>query len=202
MRNQIESEGESYSGQLDDIDSEIKKQNEKSIFNLFVEIEKSIESFDIDNYELSSSIKYLRKKVNVYNSNDIKYKRKTLDDFCSKLLDGNNAFSESLLDYKEYKDLSRKLHKEKPYKKIANKLVFKVWHSQDMDLLGVYSTEDYLKLEEFYHKYSFIEIGDWQLDRAEELKTEIQFIYDDKVNEIKNKLKKTLKRTNWLFRKI
>lgn len=201
-KSEVESEGENYPGQLEAINSEIERYEKMSIYILLVEIEDLIKDIDVENHEMRNAIVYLCEKVTAYNSNDMKYKKKTLDEFCSQLLDGNNAFAESLVDFKEYKNLSRKLQKEKSHKKIANQIEFKVWHTEDMDLLGVYSTDDYLKLEEFYYKYSIVEIGDWQLDRAEELKTEIQFIYDDKVNEIKNKLKKTLKKTNWLFGKI
>ena len=201
-KSEVESEGENYPGQLEAINSEIERYEKMSIYILLVEIEDLIKDIDVVNHEMRNAIVYLCEKVTAYNSNDMKYKKKTLDEFCSQLLDGNNAFAESLVDFKEYKNLSRKLQKEKSHKKIANQIEFKVWHTEDMDLLGVYSTDDYLKLEEFYYKYSIVEIGDWQLDRAEELKTEIQFIYDDKVNEIKNKLKKTLKKTNWLFGKI
>lgn len=201
-KSEVESEGENYTGQLEDINSEIEEYEKMSIYKLLVEIEDLIKDIDVENHEMRNAIVYLCEKVTAYNSNDIKYKKKTLDEFCSQLLDGNNAFAESLVDFKEYKNLSRKLQKEKSHKKIVNQIEFKVWHTQDMDLLGVYSTDDYLKLEEFYYKYNIVEIGDWQLDRAEELKTEIQSIYDDKVNEIKNKLQKTLRKTNWLFGKI
>lgn len=201
-KNELESEGENYTGQLEDINSEIERYEKMSIYKLLVEIEDLAKNMAVENHEMKNAIVYLNEKLTVYNSNDIKYKKKTLDEFCSQLLGGNNAFAESLVDFKEYKALSRKLHKEKSYKKIVNQIEFKVWRTQDMDLLGVYSTDDYLKLEEFYHRYSIVEIGDWQLDRAEELKREIQSIYDDKVNEIKNKLQKTLRKTNWLFGKI
>lgn len=201
-KNEVESEGENYPGQLEDINSEIEKYEEMSIYKLFVEIEDLIKNIDVENHEMRNAIVYLCEKVTEYNSNDINYKKKTLDQFCSQLLDGNNAFSESLAYFKEYKNLSRKINKEKSHKKIQNQIEFKVWHTQDMDLLGVYSTDDYLKLEEFYHKYSIVEIGDWQLDKAEELKKEVQSIYDERVNGIKNKLKKTLRKTNWLFGKI
>lgn len=201
-KSELESEGENYPGQLEDINSEIEKYEKMSIYKLLVEIERLIKNINVENHEMRKAIVYLCEKVTAYNSNDIKYKKKTLDQFCSQLLDGNNEFTESLVNFKEYENLSRKIHKEKSHKKIPNQIEFKVWHTQDMDLLGVYSTDDYLKLEEFYHKYNIVEIGDWQLDRAEELKTEIQSIYDDRVNEIKNKLKKTLRKTNWLFGKI
>lgn len=201
-KNEVESEGENYAGQLEDINSEIERYEKMSIYKLLVEIEDLIKNIDVENLEMRNAIVYLCEKVTAYNSNDINYKKKTLDQFCSQLLDGNNVFAESLADFKKYENLSRKIHKEKSHKKIQNQIEFKVWHTQDMDLLGVYSTDAYLKLEEFYHKYSIVEIGDWQLDRAEKLKKEIQSIYDDRINEIKNKLQKTLRKTNWLFGKI
>ncbi len=201
-KNEVELEGENYLGQLEAINSEIQKYENMSIYKLLVEIEELIKNIDVESHEMRKAIAYLREKVIAYNSNDIKDKKKTLDQFCSQLLDENNAFSESLAYFKEYENLSRKIHKEKSHKKIQNQIEFKAWHTQDMDLLGVYSTDDYLKLEEFYHKYSIVEIGDWQLDKAEELKKEVQSIYDERVNEIKNKLKKTLRKTNWLFGKI
>lgn len=201
-KSEVESEGENYPGQLEGINSEIEKYENMSIYNLLLEIEELIKNIDVENHEMKKAIAYLREKVIAFNANGPKYKKKSLDQFCSQLLDGNNVFAESLADFKEYENLSRKIHKEKSHKKKPNQIEFKDWHTQDMDLLGVYSTDDYLKLEEFYHKYSIVEIGDWQLDRAEELKKEIQFIYDDSVNEIMKKLKKTLRKTNWMFGKI
>lgn len=201
-KNEVESEGEIYHGQLEYINSEIEKYQNISIYKVFVEIEELIKDMNVENHEMKNAITYLHKEVTAYNLKEIKYRSKTLNQFCLHLLDGNNIFAESLADFKEYKNLSRKIDKENPHKKLQNKIEFKVWHKQDMDLLGVYSTDDYLKLEEFYHKYGIVEIGDWQLDRAEELKEEIESIHDDIVNEMKNRLKKTLRKTNWLFRKI
>jgi hypothetical protein len=201
-KSEVESEGENYPGQLEAINSEIEKYNNMSIYNLLLEIEELIKNIDVENHEMRNAIVYLCEKVTAFNTNGTKSKKKSLDQFCSQLLDGNNVFAESLADFKEYENLSRKIHKEKSHKKKHYQIEFKDWHTQDMDLLGVYSTDDYLKLEEFYHKYSIVEIGDWQLDRAEELKKEIHFIYDDSVNEIMNKLKKTLRKTNWMFGKI
>ena len=202
-KNEVEALGENYFGHLDDIDSEIEYYNKRSIFELLIEIEEAIQSIiKIDNHEMDSSIKYLREKLNNYNSKDVSYKKKELDEFCSQLIDQNNIFSESLKHFKDYKDLSRKISKEKSHKKESNKIEFKVWKYQDMDLLGVYSSDDYLILEEFYNKNIIIEIGNWELERAEELRDEFQTIYDERIKKIKDSLKKTLNKTNRLFSKI
>lgn len=201
-RSQVEAEGENYPGHLDDIDAAIEKHEEKSIFTLLVEIEKAIECINIDNHEMRSSIEYLREKLNKYNSNDSVYKNKTLDKFCSQLINRNNIFSESLNLFKDYENLSRKIHKEKFYKDVPSKIEFKVWQNQDMDLLGIYSSEDYLILEEFYHKNNIIEIGNWELERAEELSKEMQTLYEERILRIRDMLKKTLNKTNWIFGKI
>ena len=201
-RQEVESEGESYPGELDDINEEINKCNEKTIFDIFSEIEKSIEKIDVHNHKMSSPINYLREKIVAYNSNDLKYKKKKINAFCSQLLDGNNIFSESLELFKEYKNLSKKIHRGGLYEEELIKIEFTVWKNQDMDLLGVYSSDDYLFLEEFYHKNNIIELGNWELDKAEELRKEFQNVNDGRVKKIKNRLKKTLNKTNRYFKKI
>lgn len=159
----IEDKGEDYVGQLDYIKNEITKYEEELIFDLLEKIEERIVLTKIDNCDMRNSVEYLCRKLNKYNSYDNTYKNKILDEFCSKLLDGNNVFSDSLNLFKNYKELSRKLKikKEKMYRKEFSKvkIEFKVWQNQDMNLLSVYNLEYYLILEEFYQKNSVIEIG-------------------------------------------
>ena len=196
-RHQVEEEGEEYPGHINSIDTEIKRLEGESIFNLLKEIENKAGAIDIDGHKMSNSIKYLHDKVSKYNTEKLSHKKKMLDEFCSQLIDQSNIFAETLSAFKDYKNISRKVHK-----KVSNKIEFKVWQSQDMDLLGVYSSEDYLILEEFYHKYDIIDIGIWEIERAEELHKLIQDIYEDRIKKINNMLKKTLNKTNRLFGKI
>lgn len=196
-RNQVESEGEEYQCQLKAINAEIEKYENESIFDLLIEIEKRIKLIDIEGHELCDSVGYLSTEIQKFNSKDLANRRKNLDEFCSKLLEGNNSFSDSLTQFNNYKELSRSLFKSKVYKKIE----FEIWQQQDMDLLGVYSADDYLILEEYYHKNRNIEIDNGDLEKANVLYKEMKIIYD-RIERINNVLKKTLNKTNWIFGKI
>lgn len=201
-RSQVEVDGERYLGQLESIDTDIERYERQSIFNLFMKIEQEAKLIDIKGHEMFNSIEYVKIEVQEYNSKELTQRKKGLDEFCLQLLDESNIFSDSLTLFKNYKNLSRKIHKEKLYKKIPEKIEFKVWEQQEMDLLGVYSLEDYLELEKYYHKNKNVEIGNWELEKAEKLHIEMKNLYNNRILRIKNMLRRTLKKTNWIFGKI
>lgn len=201
-KNETEVHGERYPGHLENINIEIDKCRSKSIFKVLIEIEKHTKDINIISREISAPIEFLKIKLNEFNTKEDLKKRKILHEFCSQLLDENNIFSDSLEMFKNYENIARRIHKEKFYKKSFNNIEFKAWKQEEMDLLGVYSSEDYLELEEYYNTNKKIEIGSWELERAEKLYKEMSDVYDDRIIKIKNLLIKTLKKTNWIFGNI
>lgn len=194
--------GERYPGYLESINIEIEECRSKSIFKVLLEIENNTKDINMKSHELGGPIEYLKIKLNEFNLKEDVQKRKTLHNFCSQLLDEKNIFSDSLEMFKNYENLARKTHKEKFYRKSFDIVEFKVWKQQEMDLLGVYSLEDYLGLEEYYNTNKNIKIGSWEIEKAEKLYKEMKYIYDDRILKIKDLLIKTLKKTNWIFGNI
>ena len=201
-RHQVETEGEDYQGHLNYIDTEIERLEKKSIYDLLVEIENKAKTVNIEGHEILNSIQLLLKALQKFNAKDITYRRKMLDEFCLKLLNGDNIFADFFKLFSEYRILSLKLNNRKSSRVAPNKIEFKTWQNQDMDLLGIYNSEDYLILEEFYHKNSVIEIYNFEIEKAEELQKLMQTLYEERIKKIKDALKKTLNKTNRLFGKI
>lgn len=194
--------GEKYPGYIESINIQIEECRNKSIFKVLEEIENNTKDINIKSHELGEAIEYLKIKLNKFNLKEDVEKRKTLHSFCSKLLDEKNVFSDSLEMFKNYENLARKTQKEKNYRSSLNNVEFKVWKQQEMDLLGVYSLENYLKLEEYFNTNKNIKIGSWEIEKAEKLYEEMEYIYDDRILKIKDLLIKTLKKTNWIFGNI
>ncbi|OWZ83368.1 hypothetical protein [Natranaerobius trueperi] len=199
-RNQIEADGEQYRSHLESIDADIERYECKSIYNLLLDIENRAKALDMKDHELHDPIEYLIVNIEKFNSLKGTQKRKNLDEFCSHLIDKSNIFLDSLKLFNDYEDVSRMIHNDN--EKAYEKFEFKVWQQQDLILLGVYSTEDYLALEEYYHKNRIIEISNWEIEKAEKMYREMQYIYEIRILKIKDMLKKTLDKTNWIFGNI
>lgn len=182
----------------DDINS-LKKQlayyENKNIYNEFLEIENRLYNFLHQDFKLHDPIKFLHSKVKKFNDLSKEKKSKYLNKFCVLILEEENHFTVSLENFKK---LTEKLDNN-TNKKSKLKFNFNLWETIDIDLLAVYSAETYLILEELYLKLNNLEIN---INNEDSVKEAYNFL----VNELepiiireRDKLKKTLSKTNRLF---
>lgn len=204
LKHNLDYESEEYQGQIDELNSDIERIENSSIFEELSEIDKNVEQLLISEHHFKEALNYLSEKVKAFNSMEHKEKLRKLNNFCKSLLDEENEFSKTVELFKKFESLGRKLAKPKSTKNSSNIVTirFDLWDKLGADLLAVYDPDAYLELDQYYHKNEDLEIGIWDIEHIKQLHSEMNNILDIHIIKNKNKLKNTLSKTNWLFDKI
>ncbi|NFK79432.1 hypothetical protein FDA95_12650 [Clostridium botulinum] len=193
----IENDNDCDYDEIKSLEEQLSYYENKNIYDEFAELENRLCNFLHQNSKLHESIKFLYSKVKKYNELSKQEKSKYLNKFCILIFEKENQFTVSLENFKILKKLTDKL--DNTNKKSKLKLNFNLWETIDIDLLAVYSAETYLILEELYLKLNNLEII---INNGESVK-EAYNILINKLEPIivkeRDKLKKTLLRTNRLF---
>lgn len=200
VKDQIQCDGESFEGQLDEIDAQLRACNECSIYDVLGEIEelaRDLLSYDL---EANGALEYLCQEISAFNLLKQDRKDRRLHEFCVGLVDKENVFSKTLSSFRRFEELDRRVTRPENLKQAAGStLTFKLWRSLDVDLLGVYDPDYYLELDEYYCDSSSISIGDWERDRAITLRNRMNDLLHNRLIRTRVALGKTLSKTNWLF---
>lgn len=204
LKHNLDYEGEEHQGQINELNSDIERIENSSIFEKLNEIDKNVDRLLISEHHFKEGVNYLSEKLKGFNSMEHKEKLGKLNDFLKSLLDEENEFSETVELFKKFKSLSRKLAKTKSAKKSSNIVAirFDLWDKLDLDLLAVYDPDTYLELDQYYHENKDLEISMWDIELTKQSHSKMNNLLDIHIIRIKSKLKNTLSKTNWLFDKI
>lgn len=198
----LESQDYYDSDLVESLKTDLEDMKKKSIYKDLKELEAYSEILQ-PNDSFKEPLEKFFEMVRDFNALEIHERKKNLESFCSSILDDENCFTKTLKEYRRLTALRRELKKSK----IVNptdliEIEFELWKDLDTDLLAVYDLKTYLAMSDYYAEQEKLAIPISEKSAIQSVFVEIENNLKPLLTNTKTKLKKTLDKTNWLFKDI
>lgn len=199
----VEEEDERNEEYLDDLYAQLSSLRKSSLIG---ELERLLSKKEVilNKGIFIKSLEYFFSEIAKFIENNEQNNPQDLDEFCKRLFDQNNNFSATLDKYKRLSTLKRKLTKPVIRGKVSKKITsnFVLWSKEETELLAIYDIESFLKLEEIYESNKKLEIYIWDKCMVDTSIKNIEVKMLNALQEVLTILKKTVIRTNKLFKGV